>query len=95
MADNGDGVTVIELEGNEVALIVGEEDGAMSVRVAAARELPDANTDIPAAHEIAIALAMRLLRDPDFHDEVLDWYYSQPEEDEDEEEGREEPPSRR
>ena len=36
--------------------------------------------EVPAAHEIAVALAMRLLKDPDFHDQVLDWYYSQPDE---------------
>ena len=31
-------------------------------------------TVIPRPQEITLALAMRLLKDPDFHDEVLDWY---------------------
>ncbi len=30
--------------------------------------------DLAAAPEIVLALAMRLLKDPDFHDDVLDWY---------------------
>jgi hypothetical protein len=42
---------------------------------------------MPAAPEIVLALAMRLLKDPDFHDDVLDWYYEhQDDEDEEEEE---------
>jgi hypothetical protein len=32
---------------------------------------------------------MRLLKDPDFHDDVLDWYYEH--QDEDDEEDEEEP----
>ena len=80
--------TMIELDASEVALVVGEEDGQMSVRVVAAKELPDTVAEVPPAHEIAIALAMRLLKDPDFHDEVVEWYYNQPDEDEDEEDAR-------
>ena len=38
---------------------------------------------------IAVALAMRLLNDPDFHDDVMEWYESQEDdEDEDEEDRR-------
>ena len=80
--------TVVDLEKNEVALIIGEEDGAMSVRVVAAGDAPEAGGDLSAAPEIVLALAMRLLKDPDFHDDVLDWYYEHqddPEEDEEEE----------
>ncbi len=78
----------VELDANEVALIVGEEDGSMTVRVVPATELPDGATEIPEPYEIAVALAMRLLNDPDFHDDVLEWYESQDddaEEDEDDE----------
>lgn len=78
--------TMIELDASEVALVVGEEDGQMSVRVVAAKELPDTVAEVPPAHEIAIALAMRLLKDPDFHDEVVEWYYNQPDEDDEDEE---------
>jgi hypothetical protein len=72
-------------------LVIGEEDGSMTVRVVPARELPDGATDVPEPYEIAVALAMRLLNDPDFHDDVLEWYESQEDEeeaepDEDEEE---------
>lgn len=82
--------TTIDLDLSEVALIVGEEGGSMTVRVVAAEELPDDDADTPEPHEIAIALAMRLLKDPEFHDAVLDWYYAQPE-DEDDDEAEAEP----
>jgi hypothetical protein len=78
--------TTIDLEPTEVALIIGEEEGSMTIRVVPARELEDGTTNVPEPHEIAIALAMRLLNDPDFHDSVLDWYESQDDEEEDEDE---------
>jgi hypothetical protein len=84
-------MTPIDLEPSEVALVIGEEEGSMTVRVVPARELPEGASDVPEPYEIAVALAMRLLNDPDFHDDVLEWYESQedeepeePEEDEDE-----------
>ncbi len=76
-----DATTTIDLDPTEVALIIGEEDGSMTVRVVPARELEDGTTDVPEPHEIAIALAMRLLNDPDFHDSVLEWYEGQEDED--------------
>ena len=78
--------TTIDLDPTEVALIIGEEEGSMTIRVVPARELGDDTTDVPEPHEIAIALAMRLLNDPDFHDSVLEWYESQDDEEEDEDE---------
>ncbi len=78
-------MTPIDLEPSEVALVIGEEDGSMTVRVVPARELPEGATDVPEPYGIAVALAMRLLNDPDFHDDVMEWYESQ-EDDEDEEE---------
>lgn len=87
MAGKDAETTTVDLEKNEVALIVGEEDGAMSVRVVAASEVPEGASEMPQAPEIVLALAMRLLKDPDFHDDVLDWYYEhQDDPDEDEEE---------
>ncbi len=80
----------VELDANEVALIVGEEDGSMTVRVVPATDLPDGATDVPEPYEIAVALAMRLLNDPDFHDDVLEWYESQDEEEDDDEDEDEE-----
>jgi len=78
-------IATIDLDPTEVALIIGEEEGSMTIRVVPARELEDGTTDVPEPHEIAIALAMRLLNDPDFHDSVLDWYEAQDDEaDEDE-----------
>ena len=74
----------VELDATEVALIIGEEDGSMSVRVVSGTEMPEDAEELPAAPEIVLALAMRLLKDPDFHDEVLDWYYNQPDEDDEE-----------
>ena len=78
--------TSVDLDPSEVALVIGEEEGSMTIRVVAATELEDGTTDVPEPHEIAIALAMRLLKDPEFHDQVLDWYDSQDEDDEDEDE---------
>src|SRR3954452_24366804 len=79
-------MTPIDLEPTEVALVIGEEDGSMTVRVVPARELPEGATDVPEPYEIAVALAMRLLNDPDFHDDVLEWYESQEDEQEEEDE---------
>ena len=79
-----DANTTIDLDPTEVALIIGEEDGSMTIRVVPARELEDGTTEVPEPHEIAIALAMRLLNDPDFHDSVLEWYEGQDDEDLDE-----------
>ncbi len=79
--------TTVELETGEVALIVGEENGSMSVRVVASADVETDTTDLSAAPEIVLALAMRLLKDPDFHDDMLDWYYEhQDDADEEEEE---------
>lgn len=90
MAPGPDEPVSVDLDKTEVALIIGEEDGAMSVRVQAGSEVPEGATEMPAAQEIVLALAMRLLKDPDFHDDVLDWYYEHLDEDEDEEEGEDE-----
>ena len=84
--------TSVELDLTEVALVIGEEDGSMTIRVVPARELDDDATDIPEPHEIAIALAMRLLKDPEFHDQVLDWYDAQDEEGDDEDDDEDEEP---
>lgn len=65
----------IELDKTEFALVVGEEDGEMSVRVVGGNDIAEDADEMPAPAEIVLALAMRLLRDPDFHDEVIDWYY--------------------
>jgi len=85
-----DEVTNLELDPGEVALVIGEEDGQMSVRVVAGSEVPPDAMEMPAAQEIILALAMRLLKDPDFHDDMLDWYYDQQDEDEEEEDEEEE-----
>jgi len=68
MSENlpSDTPAIVELDPTEVALVIGEEDGSMTIRVVPARELDDDATDIPEPHEIAIALAMRLLKDPEF-----------------------------
>jgi hypothetical protein len=77
--------TTVELDVNEVALIIGEDAGAMSVRVVAGADVDADADEMPAAPEIVLALAMRLLKDPDFHDEVIDWYYEHQDEIDDEE----------
>jgi len=84
-ADDKPEIVTIDLEASEVALVIGEEDGAMSVRVVTGSDVPPDADEMPAAPEIVLALAMRLLKDPDFHDDVLDWYYEHQDEDEDDE----------
>lgn len=79
-----DATTAVDLEKNEVALIIAEEDGEMSVRVVAGEAATGAEPG--AAPEIVLALAMRLLKDPDFHDDMLDWYYEHQEDEEEDEE---------
>jgi hypothetical protein len=86
----GNDATVVELDSDEVALIIGENDGAMSVRVIASGDMPTEGTDMPAAPEIVVALAARLLKDPDFHDDVLDWFYAYQDDTEDEEDEEDE-----
>jgi hypothetical protein len=81
--------TTVDLDTGEVALIVGEENGAMSVRVVAAPDVDTDTTDLSAAPEIVLALATRLLKDPDFHDDMLDWYYEHQDDDDEEEEDEE------
>lgn len=81
----------VDLDRSEVALIIGEdEEKGMSVRVVAGSEVPEGATELPAAQEVVLALAMRLLKDPDFHDDMLDWYYEHQDEDEEEEEEEDE-----
>jgi hypothetical protein len=89
-ADDKPEIVTIDLEASEVALVIGEEDGAMSVRVVTGSDVPPDADEMPAAPEIVLALAMRLLKDPDFHDDVLDWYYEHQDEDEDDEDEDEE-----
>jgi len=86
MAPRDKDLTTVELERNEVALIIGEDDGQMSVRVASAAEVGEGAPELAAAPEIVLALAMRLLKDPDFHDDMLDWYYEHQDDAEDESE---------
>ncbi len=87
MAAGPNDTVTVDLDATEVALIIGEEDGAMSVRVQAGSEVPEGAAELPAAQEIVLALAMRLLKDPDFHDDVLDWYYDHLDDEDEEGEG--------
>lgn len=81
----------VDLDRSEVALIIGEDgENGMSVRVVAGSEVQEGAGELSAAQEIVLALATRLLKDPDFHDDVLDWYYEHQDEDDDEEEDEEE-----
>ena len=50
----------LELASHEVALVIGEEDEGMSVRIVAGSDVPDDTAEMPAAPEIVLALAMRL-----------------------------------
>ena len=53
----------ITLDPNEFALIVGEEDGSMTVRVESSTE-PSEEDELPEPAQLVVALAQRLLKDP-------------------------------
>ncbi len=68
-------LTTAELEPGECALILGEDDGEITVRVVASADVTTEGPDLPMALEFIRALAKRLRKDPDFQEDVLDWYY--------------------
>ena len=82
-----DSTTAVDLERDEVAVILRDEGGVLAARIAVTAD-PAEGGELSTVHEVAVALAMRLMKDPDFQDDVLDWYYEhqdEPEEDEEEE----------
>jgi hypothetical protein len=80
----------VDLERSEAALVIGEDDeGGLAVRVVNGGGTDEAVTELGDAPELVLALATRLMKDPDFQDDVLDWYYEHMEDEEGEEE---EPP---
>ncbi|MBV9538178.1 MAG: hypothetical protein JOY70_04505 [Acidisphaera sp.] len=81
----GEDTTTVELDSGECALVVWEEDGSVQARVVAAADVPTEGSDLPIVPEFALALAKRILKDPDFQDEVLDWYYDHQDKEADEE----------
>ena len=68
------GSATVRLEEGEYALVVGQDGGRMSVRIEGAEVSEAEATDLPVPAVLVAALAERLLRDPDFHDEMLEWY---------------------
>ncbi len=79
MAEPASTITLLH---GEYALIVGQDGNRMSVRVEG-EHLED-EEGLPVSVVLVTALARRLLEDPDFHDEMLEWY-EEHEEDDDEE----------
>ncbi|MBN9509965.1 MAG: hypothetical protein J0I21_12750 [Alphaproteobacteria bacterium] len=77
----------VDLDRSEAALVVGEDDeGGLSVRVLNGSGSDEAITELGDAPELVLALATRLMKDPDFQDDVLDWYYEHMEDEDGEEE---------
>ena len=79
--------TTITLAEGEYALVVGQEGERMSVRTEGAALPDDEDQDLPIPAAIVAALAERLVHDPDFHDEVLEWIEEHLDDDEDDDEG--------
>ena len=75
----------LALEPGEFALVIGQQGEHMSVRIASATEIDDEAPELPVPALLVAALAKRLLDDPDFHDEMLDWYDENTSEDEEDE----------
>lgn len=67
--------TTIALEEGEYALVIGQEGERMSVRTEGAELFGDeGGGELPVPAALVAALAARLLHDPEFHDEVLEWF---------------------
>ena len=86
------GMTITLGEG-EYALVIGREEGRMSVRVDGPQALADEAEDLPIPAVLAAALAERLLQDPEFHDEMLEWFEEQLEDEDDEEDSAKHEPN--
>jgi hypothetical protein len=80
-------LTSVDLDPGECALILIEDSGSITPRVVASADVVTEGPDLPLQLEFVQALAMRLLKDPDFQDDVMDWYYAH--QDEADEEGDE------
>jgi hypothetical protein len=76
--------TTITLAAGEYALVVGQEGERMSVRTEGAALPEDSEAELPIPAAIVAALAERLVHDPDFHDEILEWVEAHLDDDEDE-----------
>ena len=74
----------LTLEPGEFALVIGQQGEHMSVRIASATENDEDAPELPVPALLVAALAKRLLDDPEFHDEMLDWYDENAGDDEDE-----------
>ena len=66
--------TTVALEEGEYALVVGQDGERMSVRTEGAELEGDSAMDLPIPAALVAALAERLLHDPEFHDEILEWF---------------------
>jgi len=65
--------TTIALEAGEYALVIGQDGERMSVRTEGAEPAMDDGGELPVSAALVVALAERLLSDPEFHDEMLEW----------------------
>ena len=78
----GDGLMVDErrqqafsLERDEVAIVFKEDGDDVVTRLALGEELEEGEAlQVPFSVQLAVALLTRLQQDPDFHQDVLDWY---------------------
>jgi hypothetical protein len=81
--------TTIALDAGEYALVIGQDGERMSVRTEGPEPPVDENGELPVPAALVVALAERLLSDPDFHDEMLEWLEAHADDETDEDEGGE------
>ena len=61
---------------DECAVIIGKEDDRLIVRIESVEEpeTDDEEAELPMTKLLGVAIATRLTEDPDFMEEMLDWF---------------------
>ena len=66
------GLTV-SITDEECAVVVGHQGENLIVRIESTPE-PDEGAEVPVAKLLGVAIATRLTEDPDFVEDMLDWF---------------------
>ncbi len=66
----------INIGDDECAIVIGKEDDRLIVRIESTEEpeTDDEEAELPMTKLLGVAIATRLTEDPDFMEEMLDWF---------------------